>query len=222
MVSTGPRASEAFPTPRRAGCTPAGHQQLASTWFPQPRGPERNPPRLRGCWLSPRAQHRAWHRAENHQCDLKAQMRPDRGWCNSGRPDPTRKRSGLLHSWHWAAGRQRRQARQAAWGPGAPLPVGRGPHSPAPQPPRGPGPASAALGPVIRGPGASLRTPRHGRRRRGSDSPRAGGNPPRSPRAARCWRPGPWQRPGFGAGVPNPSADSPSRRSITSALSRGR
>lgn len=133
LVSTGPRASEAFPTPRRAGCAPAGHQQLASAWFPRPRGPARGPPRPRSCWLSPRAQHGARHTAENHQCDLSAQRRPDPSWCNCGRRDPTRKRSGFLHSWHWDG--RGPTTRQPAWGPGAPLPPGRGHPPPAPQPP---------------------------------------------------------------------------------------
>lgn len=112
------------------------------------------------------------------------------------------------------------------------LPPGRGTTLPR-EATQGRDPAAAAPGSTIRRSRASERVPRQDLQRRRGDSPRAGGSPRRRPQAARRWRPGPWPRsaratvpetstPTREAQLGAPSADSPSRRSTTRALSRGR
>lgn len=64
-------------------------------------------------------------------------------------------------------------------------PTGK-PAPPSPPPPQeDPAPAARLLGLATKRPGASVRAPGQGHRRRGDDSPRAGGSPRRRPRAAR-------------------------------------
>lgn len=83
--------------------------------------------------------------AGDHKCDPSAQMRPVRTWCThfsparnaiSGRPDPTRKRSRFLQSWHSGLAPSGPRP-QTGWGPGRPrgrfspaAPTGKGHHPP--------------------------------------------------------------------------------------------
>lgn len=184
---------------------------------PTPWTQERRPPGPRSYRLSPHAQHKARHTAGDHKCDLSAPMRLDWTWCKPHpgkvpfRGGPTRPGNARVSC--TAGNGMGAGLTAAADGTGArsaaarPLAGGshqeRQQHPPPRRPRQGRDPAATVLGPAIRHPGA----PGQGPRRRGGDSPHAGGSPRRRPRAARRWRPGPWQRPGSGARAPNLRTD---------------
>lgn len=211
LVSAGPRAPGAFPTPGRAACAPASPPQLASRPADPTAGPRPRPSTQRGTHCT----------AGNHAGDLRAQMRPAWGWGNTRPgeglllgPDRPGNAPASCTAGTGAGAGPTAAADGPGPGPGLPrgrlsraVPLARGASPSTRAAALGPVPASAARGPAPRRPGASVWTPGPGRRRRGSDSPRAGGSPRRSPRAARCWSPGPWQRPDAGASDPERSAD---------------
>lgn len=183
---------------------------------PTPWTQERRPPGPRSYRSSLHAQHKARHTACDHKRDLSARMRLDWTWCNPHpgkvpfRGGPTRPGNAGVSCTAGIGMAAGPTAATDGQGPGVPrgglspaAPTRKGSNTLHRRPRQDRDPAATVLGPAIRHPGA----PGRGPRRRGGDSPHAGGSPRRRPRAARRWRPGPWQRPGSGARAPNPRTD---------------
>lgn len=205
---------------------------------PTPWTQEQRPPGPRSYRSSLHAQHKARHTACDHKRDLSARMRLDWTWCNPHpgkvpfRGGPTRPGNAGVSCTAGIGMAAGPTAATDGQGPGVP----RGGLSPAAPTRKGSNTLHPAAAP---GPGSRRYRPRAGdqaSRRAGPRSPAPRGRltpcrwkPSAPPAGCSALAPRPMATAGLRRPCPEPahrpgaaSTDSPSRRSITSALSRGR